>query len=1329
MFHTYTEDQLVEKPAIGLFAELGWSVVSAMEETFGANGTLPRETKGEVVLVSRLRAVLERLNPALPPEAIAAAVDELVRDRSAMSLEAANREMYLLLKEGLKVSVPDHERGGQKSARLRVVDWEHPENNDFLLVSQFSVIGALYTCRPDLVGFVNGLPLVVIELKKPGVPARAAFDENLTHYKQQIPALFWYNALLIASNGTESRVGSLTADWERFFEWKRIEREDEPRRVSLEVMLRGTCDRARLLDLVENFTLFSEHKAGLVKVIGQNHQFLGVNAAIASLLRIRPESIFAATLTPSSLPEVEGHYRGGLYYSGLVDRARELRQHQTPAEEIVWELLRDRRFERLKFRRQHQIGNYIADFFCDEKKLVIEIDGVIHQEPEVITKDSQRDAYLSSLGYTVLRFTNKSVIEAPENFLGRIAATLSYPSTSGRVGWCEGKTPISNGIGNPSGFEESEKLPGYVATPLSYPSASGRVGWCEGKTPISNGIGNPSDIEAPEKLSGVVASTLSSPSTSGRVGWCEGKTPISNGIGNPSGFEESEKLPGYVATPLSYPSTSGRGGWGEGNTPISNGIGVFWQTQGSGKSFSMVFFAQKVLRKVVGNWTFVVVTDRVELDDQIAKTFKATGAVSDAEGDQCHAASGAHLRELLRGNHRYVFTLIHKFQTPEPLCDRSDVIVLTDEAHRSQYDTLALNMRAALPRAMFLAFTGTPLIAGEERTKEVFGDYVSIYDFQQSVEDGATVPLFYENRTPELQLVNPDLNDDIYRLIEDAELDPEQEGKLERELSRQYHILTRDDRLETVAQDIVRHFLGRGFIGKAMVVSIDKATALKMHDKVKLHWAAEIEKVRTELGRYDLAEERKLELQARRRVLETTDMALIVSPGQNEIQQMQKLGLDIEPHRKRMVDSQPGLDEKFKDPEDPLRIVFLCAMWLTGFDAPSCSTIYLDKPMRNHTLMQTIARANRVFPGKHSGMIVDYANVFASLEKALAIYGAGKGGANPVKDKALLVEELRKAIDAATAFCATHQVILSDIEQLTSGSMERLKLIDDAINALISPDPLRRDFFSHERIVNTLYGAVKPDPAALEFASRVACLSTLGEGIRAKLYPNPPDISQVMKAINGLLDESITGHEIRDSGPPVLDLSKINFEALTERFKQSKHKNTDLEMLKVAIRAQLEKMIQLNRTRADFADKFEKLIESYNAGSRSIEDLFQELLNLSNSLNDEEQRHVRENMSEEELVILDILTRPAPELSTEERAEVKKVARELLIKIKGLLVLNWRKKTAACSQLKLAIEDTLEDGLPRAYTPELYKQKCSAVFEHVYESYPERDAGVYAQAG
>ncbi len=1048
--HAYTEDQLVEQPAIGLFAGLGWQTVSAMDETFGIGGTLERETKSEVVLKSRLRAALTRLNCALPPEAITSALDELTRDRSTMSLVAANREIYGFFKSGIPVSIPDREDGGQKAERVRVVDWDDPTQNDFLLVSQMSITGALYTCRPDLVCFVNGLPVVVVELKTPGVPSRAAFDENLTHYKAAIPALFWFNGLLIASNGTDGRVGSLTADWGRFFEWKRIEREDEPPRVSLEVILRGTCEPSRLLDLLENFILFSEEKLGVVKILGQNHQVLGVNNAILSMLEARKC----------------GHGRAG----------------------------------------------------------------------------------------------------------------------------------------------------------------------------------------------------------------------------------------------------------------------VFWQTQGSGKSFSMVFFAQKVLRKISGNWTFVVVTDRIDLDDQIAKTFKTTGAVTEAESDQCHAASATRLRELLRGNHRYVFTLIQKFQTFEVLCDRPDVIVMTDEAHRSQYDRLALNMRAGLPKALFIAFTGTPLIAGEERTKAVFGDYVSIYDFQQSVQDGATVPLFYENRTPELHLVNPNLNNDIYNLIENAELNPAQETELQRKISGQYHILTRGDRLEIIAQDVVRHFLGRGFLGKAIVVSIDKATALKMYDKVRSHWTEETGRVQKELERGDLAAETREDLLRRLDVLTTTDMALIVSPAQNEIAQMKALGLNIEPHRKRMTESLPRLDERFKDTSDPLRLVFVCAMWLTGFDAPSCSTIYLDKPMRNHTLMQTIARANRVFPGKHSGTIVDYSNVFASLEKALAIYGAGKDGRNPIKDKQELVDELRKAVADAETFCSDHNVSLTAIDRLPAGSLERLHGVSDAVNDLITPDELRREFLGHERLVVMLLRAVKPDPSALEFAGRVACIGAIASAIRAKLHPGRADISEVMGGVNFLLDESIVGTSIRDQGLLALDLSKIDFDALAKRFKESKHKNTDLEVLKAAIRAKLERMIELNSTRANFAETFEELIRSYNAGSRSIEALFKELVILSNSLNDEQLRHVRENMTEEELAVFDILTRPAPELMAEERAEIKKVARELLVRLKKLLVLNWRQKSAARSQVKLAIEDALDSGLPPAYTPGLYQQKCVALFEHVYESYPERNAGRYSIA-
>ncbi len=1041
----FSENLLVEQPALELFRWMGWETASAAEETFGTAASLGRETRSDVVLLTHLRDALERLNPGLPSSAYDAASEALTRDRSAMLLPAANREVYELLKEGVLVSIPDGEHGGQKQERLRVINWQTAEANDFLAVNQMSITGPLYTCRPDVIGFVNGLPLVVLELKNPGVAARAGYDDNLTHYKAQVPALFWHNALLICSNGTDSRVGSLTADWDRFFEWKRIATENEARRVSLEVMLRGTCDKPRLLDMIENFTLFSEAKEGIAKIIGQNHQVLGVNNAIDSMLRARDE----------------GHGRGG----------------------------------------------------------------------------------------------------------------------------------------------------------------------------------------------------------------------------------------------------------------------VFWQTQGSGKSFSMVFFAQKILRRQHGNWTFVIVTDRVELDDQIAKTFKATGAVSESESKQCHAESGRHLRELLEGNHRYVFTLIQKFGSAEVLNDRSDVVVITDEAHRSQYNTLALNMRSALPNATFLAFTGTPLIAGEERTRDVFGEYVSIYDFQQSTEDGATVPLFYENRTPELQLVNPDLNENIYELVEDADLDPEQEKRLERELSRQYHLLTRDDRLETIAQDIVRHFLGRGFAGKAMVVSIDKATALRMYDKVRKHWDRETARVCSEMERPDLGESQKGELWQRQELLESTDMALIVSPAQNEIADMQSLGLDIAPHRKRMNDAEPGLDERFKDAKDPLRLVFVCAMWLTGFDVPSCSTMYLDKPIRNHTLMQAIARANRVFPGKHSGVIVDYANVFASLEKALAIYGAGKEGKSPVKDIAKLVADLSASVEEARQFCQLRGVSIDAIADTAIG-LERLSQLNDAVNALISPDQVRREFQAHERVVTTLYNALKPDAAVRDFIGLVSCLIAIADAIRAKLAPNPINISAVLAEICTVLDSSITGVSMPKGGK-LLDLSKIDFDALRAKFSKAKHKNTDIEVLKTAVHAELNRLVGLNKTRMNFQTKFEELVEAYNTGSLNIDQLFEELVALSRSLTAEEGRHVRENLSEEELVIFDILTRPAPELSTEEQAEVKKVARHILERVKNLLVIDWRKTRRARATVEDAIKSLLDDELPRAYSKDAYEEKCAAIFEHLYERYPERTRTVH----
>jgi type I restriction enzyme R subunit len=1035
MTSPFSEAELVERPAMELLASMGWTVLDATDEEFTADGMLGRLSAAEVVLRPRLRAALARLNPGMAAEGLTQAEDALTKDRGGMSLLAANRELHGLIKDGVVVDVPD-ERGGRQEARVRVIDWRDASANDVVAVQQLTVIGPLYTCRPDIVGFVNGLPLVLIECKAPNVPARRAFDDNLTSYKHPqngIPRLCVYNAVLIATNGTSGRIGSLSADWDRFGEWKRIASEGEPRRVSLDVLLRGVCDPARLLDLVENFTVYNDTPEGMIKVLGQNHQVIGVNAAINAL-------------------------------------------------------------------RTKQ---------ADDPRL-----------------------------------------------------------------------------------------------------------------------------------------------------------------------------------------------------------GVFWHTQGSGKSFAMLFFAQKVLRIMPGNWTFVVVTDRAELDDQIVKTFTRAGAISEAESRVCPATSGERLRELLRGNHRYIFTLIHKFRDREVVTNRQDVIVLADEAHRSQYSDLALNMRAAMPGARYLAFTGTPLIAGpggDEVTRQVFGDYVSIYDFQQSVEDNATLPLFYENRTPELEITNPDLDDDLLAVVEAAELDEEGDRALAQALGRRYQVLTRTSRLRVIAADIVNHFLGRGFVGKAMVVSLDKATAVRMYDFVREAWQTELQRVDRALqGHYEGGLE---ELRKRRDLLTSTDMAVIVSAGQNEVEQMKKIGLDIVPHRTRMVAEK--LDEKFKKPQDPLRLVFVCAMWLTGFDAPSCSTVYLDKPMRNHTLMQTIARANRVWGAeKKCGLIVDYANVFASLEQALAVYGKGTSGDRPVADKADLIADLAHAVEEALAICRQHGVDPTTL--VDHQGLDRLSHLDAAVEALIAPEEVRKVFLASARLGTALYLATLPDHRAEPFADAVAGLTAIADAIRAKLF-NPVDISDVLESMRRILDESVEASRIADSAVPPVDLSRIDFARLREAFPTSPTKKTDLESLKAAVRVRLERMVRVNRSREEYLARFEALVSDYNAGSRTIEELFAELLALCQSLDDESQRHVRENVSEDELAIFDLLTKPDPVLTAEEREMVKKVVRSLLEQLRRLLAPGWRERVTARAEIKQVVETTLDEKLPRAYTPEIFGRKSSAVFAHLLD--------------
>ncbi len=1048
-YHSPDSEGTLEANTIKLFEELEWEVADCYQETFGPNSMLGRETSEQVVLERRLRAALLKLNPGIAPLAIDLAVEELSKDRSVLSPVRANQEIFKLLRDGVKT--PVRKDDGQESIEVvRVVDWDEPKNNDFFLASQFWVSGDYGRKRADLIGFVNGLPLVFIELKASHKSLENAYKYNLSDYRTTIPQIFWHNALIILSNGSKSRIGSITAGWEHFAEWKKINDEGEEGIVSLDTMIRGVCEPSRLLDLVENFTLYSEAEGETAKLIAKNHQYLGVNRAIEATEKI---------------------------------------------------------------------------------------------------KDNQ------------------------------------------------------------------------------------------------------------------------------------GK------------------------------------------------LGVFWHTQGSGKSFSMVFFSQKVLRKLPGNWTFLIITDREDLDGQIYRNFASTGAVLEDE-KSVRAQSAEHLKTLLNSeDHRYLFTLIQKFRTETgetypKLSDRSDIIVITDEAHRSQYDQFALNMRNALPNAAFIGFTGTPLMAGEERTKQVFGDYVSIYNFKQSIDDGNTVPLYYENRIPELQLTNPNLTDDMAEIIDSAELDEDQEQKIEREFAREYQLITREDRLERIAEDIVAHFMGRGVLAKAMAISIDKATAVRMYDKVQKHWKAAIARLQKELNAADPDD--KPELEKRLRFFQETDMAVVVSQSQNEIEEFKKKGLDIATHRKRIV--KEDLEKKFKKSDDPLRIVFVCAMWITGFDVPSCSTIYLDKPMKNHTLMQTIARANRVWREKQNGLIVDYVGIFRNLQKALAIYGTTKGGAKqgelPIKDKLELVKLLRQAIQETTVFCRDRGV---DIEAIRDSSgFQREKLKDDAVATFVIDDKTRRRFMESAGYVEKLFKSLLPDPAANEFGLIRKVISVIAQKIRSEIPP--ADISEVMEDVAELLDKSVSteGYVIRPSATAqnYIDLSKIDFETLRQKFEKGR-KPIEVQKLRGQIAQKLVQMVRLNRTRMNFLEEFQKMIDEYNSGASNLETLFDRLMSFTKRLSDEEKRGIAEQLSEEELVIFDMLTKPDMKLSKTEEFDVKKVARELLETLKKeKLVLDWKKRQTTRASVRYTVETVL-DHLPRAYTPPIYEQKCEQVYQHVFDSYAGQASSIY----
>lgn len=1058
MGNDYSEDGLIEQTCMSLLQQqLEWEVANVYQgEAFGPNGTIGRDSEQDVLLRHRFLAAIRKYNPGLLEIAYTTAYETLKATDAAKSPADRNYDKYQLLLNGIPVNYKDERGRIVRNKRIRVFDFRDPYNNDFLAVQQLWVEGkSKRRKRPDVVGFVNGVPLVFIELKAHHKKIRVAYEKNLSDYKKTIPRLFEFNAIVILSNGGDSKIGSITSRFEHFHDWKRIQ-EDEKGVVSLDTMLHGVCQKRRLLDLFENFILFDTSIGKTVKLVARNHQYIGVNKAI-------------------------------------------------------------RHFE--------------------------------HQR---------------------------------------------------------------------NGAEKG-------------------------------------------------AITL----------------------------EEACKL------------------------------GVFWHTQGSGKSYSMVFLCQKILRVMGGSYTFLIVTDRTELDDQIYGTFAGVGAVNDK---QARATSGENLKELLRTDRRFIFSIIHKFNFTEEITDRDDIIVISDEAHRTQGGSLAMNMRRALPNASFIGFTGTPLFKDDELTRRIFGDYVSEYNFRRSIEDGATVPLYYENRGEKLQLDNPQINEEMRAAIEAYDLDKDQEDKLKKMFAREYPILTSEKRLRAIAKDVVYHFNQRGYKGKGMFVAIDKVTAVRMYDYITEAWTDYLADEKRVIGTLRDQQEQLTHQRAWEWAKET-EIAVVVSHEQGEIDKFEKWGLDIEPHRLKM--NTRDLETDFKNEQHPFRLVIVCAMWITGFDVPSLSTLYLDKPLKSHTLMQTIARANRVHAGKNNGLIVDYIETYKALLEALAIYGAGGGNKKrgeenqaPVEPLENLIAELREAIGATMLFLKEECDFDLNTILVTEDKLYMIKYLQEGYEAICQTDETRNKFGVLAREVFKKYKALAPKKELYQYEPTRDAINALYNMLNDGV--DEADVTHIVKQVQDVVNKSIESlnvelEKVEGYGQKV-DISGLDFQKIEEEFlKLEGSKNVAVQSLKQRVERKLNRLLDQNPLRIDFYEKYQEIIDEYNQGKdyRSIKDIFDQLFDLFKDLSDEERRSSREELSEQELAVFDMLN-SGKSISDKDKAEVKEAARRLLERLNSheFKVNRWWEKSQTQAAVRKAISDLLYETLPHpAYTSGDLTVKAELLYNHFKEQY------------
>ena len=1016
-----------------------------------------RTTKKQCVLPIVLEKSLQRINPNVELSYLQRIAKELSRDFTGTDMVQTNYKLYQQIRNGIKIDV---KRNGKPDFDIvKLVDFDNPENNTFTAVSQMWIQGKVYYRRPDVLVFINGLPMVFIELKNSIVKVEEAYNKNLIDYRNDIPNLFAFNQICVLSNGLTTKLGAFNATYDYFFEWLKVNSEKEKLQrdklleansvgeSSVRLFVDGLLDKKRLIDYIENFILFQNQS---IKIIAKNHQFLGVNNLM--------ESVY------------------------------------------------------------------------NRKEL-------------------------------------------------------------------------------------------------------------------------------------------------------QGK------------------------------------------------LGVFWHTQGSGKSFSMVMFTRKVKRKIPGNFTFLIITDRVDLDTQIHKNFVRTETLGDKE--ECQPKDGKQLREYLQSNKPFIFTLIHKFKYDKGkeypvLSTRDDIIVLVDEAHRTQYKDLAENMRKALPNANYVAFTGTPLLGAKRLTNQWFGDYVSEYNFAQSVEDGSTVPLFYSRRVPEVGLENDFLDDDVVDIIEDENLNEDETRLLENASSRILEVIKREDRLKKIAQDIAHHFPRRGFLGKGLVVSVDKFTAVKMYDLVQYYWAEEKKEITKERNQAKTKEDRD-KLSAILDYMNKVDMAVVISGDDNddEVEKFKKYGLDITKHRSKMKAITPDgkdIEDRFKDPNDSLQLVFVCAMWLTGFDVPNLSTLYLDKPMKGHTLMQAIARANRVYPEKPCGIIVDYVNVFKYMQKALTEYATGDDGKEfPAKNIDQLVIYIDETINETDQFLNRMGIYLSKIVG-DSSTFDKLDKLRSALDTIVAVDDNKEQFKVRLNVLMNLYDASKPEIFERHWSNEMFPPLAYLYGLMCHTIDDEK-VNRARIRMSQLLDTSVTSAVATDDpngqyaihGTKVIDLSKIDVEEIRKEIKTAEYKAIEIDDLKAFIDEALERMLNKNCTRTAFSQRYKSIIDRYNAGGSENEDYYEQLLELIEQMKKEDSRAEAEGLTEEELEMYDLLI-AGKKLTKAEEQKVKLAAKNLFKKLsenrKTLLVVDWYKDEMPREKVEDAIRTSLDEDLPESYDKESFQSKITLLLNH-----------------